>query len=311
MVMPNFLIVGAHKSGTTSLYHYLRQHPQIYMSPQKEPGFFVYEDAPPDFTGPGTATRLRDEITDIEAYRRLFDGVRDELAIGEASGIYMQQSRAVERIRHYVPEARIVAILRDPASRVFSSFTQLRRDGYEPEADLRKALAKEDERRAQNWGYAWYHRRRGFTHDILKQYIEAFGRDRVRVYLYDDLCDDPAKLLADLFTFLDVDPGFRPDVAQRFNVSGVPKFPRLHRLVAGPTALNRLAHWLLPFSTRSYIRARTIDRLQVRVRLDDAMRRELIAIYRDDILRLQELIGRDLQHWLDPSRTDAGTTNSE
>ena len=198
MPLPNFLIVGAHKSGTTSLYHYLRQHPQIYMSPRKESGFFIYEGGQPDFTGPGIATRMRDVITDIEAYRRLFDDVRDELAIGEASGIYMQESRAVERIRHYVPEARIVAILRDPASRVFSSFTQLRRDGYEPEADLRKALAKEDERRAQNWGYAWYHRRRGFTHDILKQYIEAFGRDRVRVYLYDDLCDDPAKLMADL-----------------------------------------------------------------------------------------------------------------
>ena len=158
MPLPNFLIVGAAKSGTTLLYHYLRQHLQVYMSPQKEAAFFAYEGTPLDFTSPGIATSLRDVAIDIAAYRRLFDGAREERAIGEASPHYMLRSQAVGRIRHHLPRARIVAILRHLAERIFSSFTD----------------------------------------DILRQYMEAFGRERVRVYLYENLRDDPAALLADL-----------------------------------------------------------------------------------------------------------------
>ena len=101
MTMPNFLIIGAMKSGTTTLYDSLNAHPQIYMSRLKEPHFFSY-DGTQNFP-----------ITNLEDYQALFRGVSNETLIGEASTTYLFNSKAPERIRHYIPQAKLIAILRD------------------------------------------------------------------------------------------------------------------------------------------------------------------------------------------------------
>src|SRR5688572_28750810 len=98
MTMPNFLIIGPAKSATTSVYHYLDQHPQIYMSPVKEPRFFAYEGEKPAFVGPGDEAFANSSITEIDAYRALFRGVTGEVAIGEASPNYLYIPKAPERI---------------------------------------------------------------------------------------------------------------------------------------------------------------------------------------------------------------------
>jgi hypothetical protein len=122
MTMPNFLIIGAAKSGTTSLHHYLKQHPQVYMSQIKEPSFFAFEGTKPAIPGPWKRWAAHNFITDIQAYRSLFQGVSDEVAIGEASTIYLVHPTAPQRIRHYVPDAKLIAILRDPAERAYSNY---------------------------------------------------------------------------------------------------------------------------------------------------------------------------------------------
>ncbi len=123
MTMPNFLIVGAMKCGTTALYYYLEQHPQIFMSPVKEPNFFCFEGREGLDSG--------NSITDIAAYRGLFRGVSSERAIGEASHCYLYEPRAVERIKHYTPDARLIAILRSPIERAYSHFLHAVRNGTE------------------------------------------------------------------------------------------------------------------------------------------------------------------------------------
>src|SRR5215218_4707583 len=123
MTMPNFLIIGAGKSGTTSLYHYLGQHPEVFMSPMKEPKFFCFEGERPNFRGPGDDEEInRKCVTTIDAYRALFDGVACEKAVGEASSMYLYYPKAPERIDHHVAGVRLIAVLRNPVDRAYSSY---------------------------------------------------------------------------------------------------------------------------------------------------------------------------------------------
>src|SRR3712207_1803805 len=125
MTMPNFFIIGAQKAGTTSLYHYLKQHPQVYMSPVKEPFFFNHEIGPDGevlkerFGGPGRSRNPK--FANLEEYCTLFEAVRDEEAIGEASVLYICVPGTAERIERYAPGAKAIALLRDPADRAYSA----------------------------------------------------------------------------------------------------------------------------------------------------------------------------------------------
>lgn len=300
MTMPNFFIIGAAKSGTTSLYHYLSQHPQIYTSPLKEPRFFALEGERLDFRGPGDREALRSSVTDIEAYRALFDGVTDEIAIGEASPVYLYSPKAPERIRHYVPEAKFIAVLRDPAERAYSGFLHLVRDGLEPLDDFARTLEEEEVRAKRNYAPHWRYRDGGFYHAQLSRYFERFDEEQIRVYLYEDLKADPMGVLRDVFGFLGVDEGFVPDLTFRHNVSSVPKNRRLHRLLTGPNAIRAGIRTLIPTGVRRRVTATVKSRnLRRPPQLSLEVRRQLIGAYREDILKLQVLIRRDLSSWLE------------
>ncbi|HEX6473777.1 MAG TPA: sulfotransferase, partial [Candidatus Limnocylindria bacterium] len=131
--LPNFLVIGAAKSGTTALWSLLRQHPQVFMPALKEPHHFAFDaDQPaPQFRGPG-ANLHRDAVTGTDAYRALFADAGEALAVGEASATYLYVAASVERIRAAIPDARLVAILRQPADRAYSSYLHLKRQGREP-----------------------------------------------------------------------------------------------------------------------------------------------------------------------------------
>ena len=145
MSMPNFLIIGAAKSGTTSLYAYLEQHPQAYLSPKKEPEFFSYEGREVDFNGPKGEEQanhgIKQHITaNIEEYRALFRGASDEKAIGEASTMYLYSPQAPSRIKHYIPKVKLIAIFRNPVDRAYSTFSYLTLQGREPLSEFSQAL---------------------------------------------------------------------------------------------------------------------------------------------------------------------------
>src|ERR687894_3261543 len=115
MTMPNFFIIGAQKAGTTSLYYYLKQHPQIYMSPRKEPHFFKGMHSELRKSGRGLPP-----VTDLGDYQALFRGVTDEKAIGEASASYLYSPKAPALIKSSIPDAKLIAVLRNPADRAYS-----------------------------------------------------------------------------------------------------------------------------------------------------------------------------------------------
>ncbi len=308
MTLPNFLLIGAVKAGTTALYHYLRQHPEIYMSPNKEPQFFAYEGWRPDPIHPQTDVihpeargRLSPYmVSEYTNYRALFSGVHGETAIGEASAHYLHLPRAIDRIRHYIPDVRLFGVLRHPADRAYSAFLHLRRTGEEAIEDFAAALAQEDERVRQDCSLIWAYRRLGFYAEPVRQYLEAFDPAKIRFYLYDDFTNDPRALLKDMFTFLEVDPEFEPDTSVKHNFAGLPRSRKLQHLLRYDRTWSPLYKALVPENRRQRIRF-ALQKLTLAPppEMPIQLRAALTAEYREDILKLQDLIDRDLSHWLD------------
>lgn len=298
MTMPNFLIIGAGKSGTTSLYRYLEQHPEIYMSPVKEPRFFALEGEDLNFHGPGDEV-LQKSATDIAAYKELFSGVTDEKAVGEASPLYLRSPKAPERIKHYLPNIKLIAILRDPVERAYSSYLHLVRDGYEP-LNFEEALRREEDRLREGWAPRWRYKQAGFYYAQLKHYFEWFDRQQIKVLLYEDFKDDPTSTLQSVFRFIGVDDSVALDVSERHNASWMPKSRALNNYVRGGGAVKTVLRPLVPQVVRRSVGRGilNLNRGSGKPQIADGTRRELITLYRDDVLALQGLIDRDLSSWL-------------
>ena len=294
MTMPNFLIIGAAKAGTTALYEYLKQHPQVYMSHEKEPKFFALEGEKLDFRGPHDQENInRTAITDIEAYRKLFEGVSNEIAIGEASPLYLYSPKAPGRIKNYIPDAKMIAILRNPVDRAYSGYMMHLGLGWETTNDFTQALLEEEMRIRNNWGWGHYVNV-GFYYMQLKRYFDTFNPDQIKVYLYEDLNANPIAMLQEIFQFLNVDQSFIPDIAIKHNISGIPKNNFLGALINSVKPLNPILKQVFPSRLRQNIKKQVL----VKPQLSMDVRKQLIEVYREDILNLQDLIHRDLSEWM-------------
>jgi len=301
MQLPNFFIIGAAKAGTTALYDMLAQHPEIYMSQVKEPRFFATVGEPPLYPGPAGDFLRRVTVWRPHEYAMLFAGVTDQRAIGEASAIYMRLPLAAQRIRQSLPKSRLIAILRQPAERAYSNYTFMRQHGIEPESSFEAALSQEDARAQAGWYPGIYYQKNGYYHAQLTDYYALFPREQIKVVLHEDLRDTPQALLRDLFRFLDVAENFAPEI-RRSNVTLTPKNRRLHQLATHPTQVEERAKFLPAFAQRTLVsglqRVDSQFNLAPPPLLDPETRACLTEEYREDILKLQELIGRDLSLWL-------------
>lgn len=299
MARPTFLVLGVPKAGTTSLHYYLQQHPEIFMCHSKEPHFFAYGEAPlPIFKGPG-AHRLKDRVTGTwDAYQALFAGVTKEVACGEVSTTNIMP-RACERIRRYLPDARLVVILRQPAERAYSQYMHIRRLGWEPHTDFADALAAEEQRRQENWQPVFLYTEPGYYFADLQRYFNTFHAEQIRVYLYEEWKEEPVKLLQDLFHFIGVDEDFVPDMRIQHNVGGLPRSQWLNHWLRNPTRSKEFLKHLMPRTLqRSLVQTLLRRNLEHPPAFDPALRAELTERYRDDILQVQKLLQRDLSHWL-------------
>lgn len=298
-MLPNFLVIGAQKA-TTSLFQYLRQHPDVYME-SKDCRFFAFEGAGPDSVrGPGARDIMsRKTVTDFEDYRALFAGTSGEKAVGETSPIYLYVSQAADRIKHYVPRAKLIVVLRNPVERAYSAYLLLARYGLE-RLSFSEALRQEPARIADCWHPIWHYGSRGFYHDQLTRYYRLFDQEQIGVYLYDDLTDDPAGTTQNVLRFLGVDEAFVPDTSRSYDdVASVPRNRAFERLLRRPSPLKTALEPVLPKAFRDGVRARLHERnLTEPAPLPEAAREQLTDAYREDILKLQELIGRDLSGWL-------------
>lgn len=311
--LPSFIVAGAPTSGTTSLFHYLKQHPQVFMCPIKEPTFFAAADIlaradlKPKLEEQRTTLRAYIEgrevgskqawVTEWDDYVQLFRGVRDEVAIGEASVSYLWLPSAAPAIQRRLPDVKLLFMLRDPVERLFSAY--------------HRALAMGETLGFRDWVLEAMQskpdRRLGMqSHNIpldggfyamhLGRYFERFSREQIRIHLYESYRADPVAVLRDIFGFLGVDPTHPIDLAIRHNETVAPRSTRLHawrRRLLGDTALTT---WL-PMKFQRPLRSIYSRRgRQTAILPED--RQLVIDYYRDEILRAQDLIGRDLSAWL-------------
>ncbi len=283
-MLPNFLIIGAPRSGTTHLYRGLRQHPEVFMSNFKEPMFFAYEGKP----RPGS-------ITDPLAYEALFEGSSRYPARGEASTLYLYHPDAPESIGRHIPNARLIAILRNPADRAFSQYTFQRLLETEPLQTFEQALAAEPERALTDASPFLLYREVGRYGIQIPRYVSRFPKEQMLFLLQDDLDAHPDRVFRDIFSFLGVNPDFQPDLGHRTNASGIPQHTTLFRTIK---SMGRAIKRLLPERLATQLSGSADEALLSRPHMSSETRATLNRFFAQDIAQTADLIGRDLSHWL-------------
>ena len=310
---PNFFLVGAGKAGTTSLFHYLDQHPDIYMSPVKEPSFFSLETRPENFDpafrklgyeleermgvflrGPMTEKISGGIVRDWNDYMRLFLNAQNQHAVGEASVCYLWSRTAAVGISNRFPQARILIVLRSPAERAFSQYLHNMSDGFISQS-FRDYVRASQQSGHRGLGVHEPFLEMGLYADQVQRFFDRFPRQQIGIWFYEDTKARPQQFMREVLEFLNVDSSFRPDTARRYNEPRVARFGKAKRL------LRRLGVWqmaatLAPAGVRHAVRKaahRPTHTLTMSVE-DRAM---MVDYYHGDICRLEKLLGRDLSAW--------------
>jgi hypothetical protein len=300
MALPDFFVIGAPKAGTTALHAALAQHPRLFMSPVKEPKFFLCDGPPPDHGGPGDAHSYREWVWRPEEYGRLFDGAPAGTLRGESTPFYLADPAAHRRIRAAVPDARLIVILRDPVDRAYSNWAHLWADGLETIGDFLTACAEEPRRAAAGWAPIWRYVETGLYGQQLRHLYRLFPRRQVHLIRYLSLVDEPGTTLDGVCRFLGVDDGVLTEAPAR-NLGGyVP--PTLYTQ-ALRTALRYGADVGSHFPPRVWRKASLplqwlIQRTpQHRPELAPDDRAKLIQYFDEDIAIVEEETGWDLETW--------------
>lgn len=302
---PNFFIVGVSKAGTTSLYNYLNQHPQIFMSPIKEPNYFskdlkeikgnlIYnipwsKDLRSFFNGTSSKVHSHVWIQEQNQYRLLFKNVTTEMAIGEASPSYLQSMVASREIKTFNPSAKIIILLRDPIERAFSHYLMdLRLNEINIKTTFLQAVKS-------------YPRLldRGLYYKKVKRYIDIFLQENIKIYLYSELKNNKHVLLEDLFRFLGVDSHFKVNVNKIYNKAVMPRFSFVNVFLSKNSHLRRLINRylvFLPHQLRQLLSTLFITEKNVQ-KLTKEDKIQLFQFYQKDIYKLTKLINLDLSHW--------------
>lgn len=292
MILPNFLIVGVQKAGTTSIYNYLQEHPQVYMSRVKETNFLEkdWEKIPLE-------QQNKNGIVTIEKYAELFADVKDEIAIGEVSPNYLfHYESSAARIKQYLPDAKLIVVLRNPVERAYSDHLMHLRDaiGY-------RSLSEQ----IKHSSHKSFILRKGFYYEPIKYYFEQFEREQIRVFFYDDLCAKPQEFMQEMYQYLEVNSNFTPDTNKKAQVAKIPKNKAINNLLQRKNLLRNTAanimKTVMPVETRQKLRDRLISfnsQTKKAIPLSSEERQQLIELYREDILQLQDLLEKDLSKWL-------------
>jgi hypothetical protein len=309
--LPNFIVVGAAKAGTTSIYQYLSQHPEVYLSPIKETNYFA-KDIPldkirKDYYKGGELdveayvnTDLSEQIhiafvSRWEHYTKLFKNVKDEKAIGEISNSYLYSEVAAREIHAVDPGMKIIMILRDPIKRAFSHYKMTLRVGLVKDS-FYEEVQRDYAAREKGFRVSHLYVEMGQYAEQVRRYLDTFPRDQVRIYLFDDLKADAASVIDDMLRFLGVDPSQQVDTSFQANQASVPKNVQLVHFLR-KTGIRKLAKKLSPRfvgEAAKKVIYKEKDDLELTQRDRDFLR----PLFERDVQELERILGRDLSHWL-------------
>jgi len=241
MIKPDFIIIGAAKSGTSSLFDYLRQHPEVFMPDRKEFHYFSYEEYVSHLEGPGDRANIEYACGNKQDYYDAFSAGSGFHAVGEASPSYFQYPAVPERIYNELGPVKIIVMLREPVSRAFSNYKHMKRLGRET-LSFNDALLAERSRKERGWTEFWLYGEGGMYSEMLSRYINQFGRDNIHVIIYEEFCRDLLKSVRGVYQFLGVDTQFKPDVRVIHNRSIQYHYPFFQRVLERLVEVESL-HW--------------------------------------------------------------------
>jgi hypothetical protein len=298
-IWPNFFIVGAQKAGTTSLHFYLKEVPQVYMSPLKEPLYFAPN---------AVHNNASDIIRNKKEYLRLFEKANRHIAIGEASPIYLWDPDAPKLIHQTIPHARIIIILRDPIERAYSIYLQKAR--YDDvKLSFYEDLMRDYKSREKLYGKSTLYVEFGMYYEQVKRYFDTFGREQVKVIIFEEFIQHPEQTVNEVLAFLGVKYTVT-EIREQHNPYSVPRTPlsrwfyalfrwlrarnvRFYKLLMllPDSVLESLP---LPSGKSSGIAARILFKRMEKPKMEPEAIKFLQEIYHDDVVRLESLLGRSL-----------------
>jgi hypothetical protein len=276
---PNFLVIGANKAGTSSLHQYLDQHPDIFMSPVKEPMYFRYgfSDEALDLEEKNLVRRL---FRTEPEYLQLFEGAKNEKMRGESSTTYLANSSCAKHIHSFNPEMKIIAILRNPIERAYSNYQMYIRKGLE-NLSFQKAVENERNGLKEKCPQGKKYLKLGKYAQSLSSYFDLFGREQVKVFLYEDM-KAQKELLVEIFQFLEVREDVNIDTSIMHNSFPTFSYNRFVRALQRQLPSGLVGHLLSNVLTS---------------KLDEVTFNSLKEYYDEENRTLASLIGRDLSHW--------------
>ena len=296
--LPNFLVVGAEKCGTTSLYQYLKQHPDVYLPAKKELHYFTYADIGKVARGPGGSDTLAHACATKEEYESYYRGAGPHLAVGEVSPSYFYFSQVSERINSELDRPKIIIMLRNPIHKAHSQYMHLVRDNKE-KLPFFDALMAEQERIDAGWGPLWRYTESCLYSARISTYLEVFGEGRVKIGLFEELSKDPQTFVRDLFKFLGVAPDRAIDTSRAYNRSGRPRSRLLADFLARPNPVTAVARRWVPEEVRDRVKHAVLNLNTGRKdAIDDRSRAYLRERFANDVRELKQILQRRL-NWLD------------
>jgi hypothetical protein len=310
VAMPDFLIIGAPKAGTTALHAALARHPALFMSPVKEPKFFLTDGPPPTRGGgPGDIVTYREHVWRRADYEALFASAPAGMLRGESTPFYLYDRRAQRRIRDVIPDAKMIAMLRDPVERAHSNWAHLWSAGLDPIDDFIAACADEDRRVAAGWAQFWHYTRLGRYGEQLEHLYTLFPRENVLVLRYRALVDSPAETLDSICAFLGVPQGVITEVP-RENVTAHPERSFSHLAVSQAVRAITAAGRHLPGRAAAAMAGPLERVLQQKARsrqpLTWAQRQALLPYFDTDVRLLEKVTESDFSDWLQPRERSGG-----
>lgn len=299
---PDVLIIGAPKAGTSALHSALARHPQVFASRVKEPKYYMCSDAPPPaYRGPGDAHSQQEWVWRPRDYEALFERAGADAVRLESTPFYLYLPQARRRLADELPEARFIAVIRDPVDRAYSNWMHLWVDGLEPEADFVTACRLEAARIRAGWAPFWHYRQLGRYGEQLADLFARVGRERVLVLRYRRLVDDPAATLDQVCAFLGIGTGLidtiPADNSRPFVRPGLRATMLGRAIRAGSAAGSHLRPELWRQAAKPFYRALQAGQPDQRPRLAPHVRAELVEDYRDDVALLESLLGESYADW--------------
>lgn len=290
---PNFLVIGAPKSGTTSLFYYIKQHPEIYLPVQKELHYFSFDKLVMNSNGPKDSQVLDGLCRTKDEYIKHYRNVKNEKAIGDISPSYLYYETH-DKIKHELGLVKIVVILRNPVEKAYSQYMHMVRDQREG-LSFYDALLAEDERKKNGWSDIWRYAESSLYSDRLNAFIDSFGRENVHVIIFDDFIKNPNNEVRKLFLFLGVNQNITVNTQSAYNRTGEARSIVIAEILGNKSRLKNIVKSLIPSSLRIKMRLKIMDiNTKEKRGMDKASKNYLMKYFKEDMLNLENILDRKL-----------------